>query len=213
MSASARCADLVGLGLGPRDQVAADLLGRLPRLFDDAAGFLTGAADLREVLLLLGLGLGARPLGGLEVVADPVLARLLHVLDGRHAELPHDAEEHQERQRTPDDLVGRGHQRVRGLLAVVDRLALGQLLVALLVGLAREARFARLLRERGRGDQQHRHDDAEDCDDCTDALTHRSSCPGQPEMMKARTKPKSASASVNAMPRNIVVRTVPADSG
>ena len=35
----------------------------------------------------------------------------------------------------------------------------------------------------------------------------------QPEMMNARTKPNSASASVNAMPRNIVVRTVPADSG
>src|SRR4051812_6757851 len=32
-------------------------------------------------------------------------------------------------------------------------------------------------------------------------------------MMNARTKPKSASASVNAIPRNIVVRTVPADSG
>ena len=34
-----------------------------------------------------------------------------------------------------------------------------------------------------------------------------------PEMMNARTNPNSASASVNAMPRNIVVRTVPADSG
>src|SRR5262249_12744677 len=32
-------------------------------------------------------------------------------------------------------------------------------------------------------------------------------------MMKDSTKPKSASASVNAMPRNIVVRTVPAASG
>ena len=32
-------------------------------------------------------------------------------------------------------------------------------------------------------------------------------------MMKARTKPKSASASVKAMPRNMVVRTMPADSG
>jgi hypothetical protein len=32
-------------------------------------------------------------------------------------------------------------------------------------------------------------------------------------MMNARTKPNSASASVNAIPRNIVVRTVPADSG
>src|SRR5262245_37293014 len=36
---------------------------------------------------------------------------------------------------------------------------------------------------------------------------------GQPEMMNASTNPNSASASVNAMPRNIVVRTVPADSG
>src|SRR6476661_6313988 len=32
-------------------------------------------------------------------------------------------------------------------------------------------------------------------------------------MMNASTNPNSASASVNAMPRNIVVRTVPADSG
>ena len=32
-------------------------------------------------------------------------------------------------------------------------------------------------------------------------------------MMNASTKPNSASASVNAIPRNIVVRTVPADSG
>ena len=32
-------------------------------------------------------------------------------------------------------------------------------------------------------------------------------------MMKARTKPKSASASVKAMPRNMVVRTMPAASG
>ena len=31
--------------------------------------------------------------------------------------------------------------------------------------------------------------------------------------MNASTKPKSASASVNAMPRNIVVRTMPADLG
>ena len=31
--------------------------------------------------------------------------------------------------------------------------------------------------------------------------------------MNASTNPKSASASVNAMPRNIVVRTVPADFG
>ena len=37
--------------------------------------------------------------------------------------------------------------------------------------------------------------------------------PPQPEMMKARTKPKSASASVKAMPRNMVVRTMPAASG
>src|SRR5919197_6492556 len=32
-------------------------------------------------------------------------------------------------------------------------------------------------------------------------------------MMKARTNPNSASASVNAMPRNMVVRTMPAASG
>src|SRR5438874_8089754 len=32
-------------------------------------------------------------------------------------------------------------------------------------------------------------------------------------MMKARTNPNRASASVKAMPRNIVVRTMPADSG
>src|SRR4051794_20876757 len=32
-------------------------------------------------------------------------------------------------------------------------------------------------------------------------------------MMNARTKPNSARASVKAMPRNMVVRTMPADSG
>src|SRR5450631_1070130 len=32
-------------------------------------------------------------------------------------------------------------------------------------------------------------------------------------MVEARTKPNRASASVNAMPRNMVVRTMPADSG
>ena len=31
--------------------------------------------------------------------------------------------------------------------------------------------------------------------------------------MNASTNPNSASASVNAMPKNIVVRTMPADSG
>ena len=37
--------------------------------------------------------------------------------------------------------------------------------------------------------------------------------PPQPEMMKERTKPKRARASVKAMPRNMVVRTMPAASG
>ena len=37
--------------------------------------------------------------------------------------------------------------------------------------------------------------------------------PAVTKMMNASTNPKSASASVNAMPRNMVVRTMPADSG
>ena len=98
---AARSPDLGRFGLGPRDQIAPHLLGRLARLLDDATGLVAGVGDLREVLRLLRLGLGARLLGALEVVADAVLARLLHVLHGRHAELPHDDEQHQERERCP----------------------------------------------------------------------------------------------------------------
>ena len=46
---------------------------------------------------------------------------------------------------------------------------------------------------------------------CLGAESHGE--PPQPEMMNARTKPKSARASVKAMPRNMVVRTMPAASG
>ena len=81
------------------------VLGRLARLLDDAARLVLGVGDLREVLRLLRLGLGLGLLRRLEVVADAVLAGLLHVLHGRHAELPHGHEQHQERERAPDDLV------------------------------------------------------------------------------------------------------------
>ena len=46
---------------------------------------------------------------------------------------------------------------------------------------------------------------------CACAVSH--GWPPQPEMMNARTKPNRARASVKAMPRNMVVRTMPAASG
>ena len=45
------------------------------------------------------------PLGPLEVVADALLAGVHHVLDGRDTPLPHADEQHEERERAPDDLV------------------------------------------------------------------------------------------------------------
>ena len=71
-----------------------------------------------------------------------------------------------------------GQQRVRRLLAVVDRrrrfASFSEHSLA-----ASLANFGGALgRERGRGDDEHRDGDAGDCDERTDASTHRSSCPG-----------------------------------
>ena len=94
-------------------------------------------------------------------------------------------------------------------------LALFELLVALLAGLVGEVRLVPVsAANAGAATSSTATTMPSDCDQlhgCEYAPFLLSGC--QPEMMNARTKPKSASASVNAMPRNIVVRTVPADSG
>ena len=95
--------------------------------------FVAGVGHLAPVVRQLSLGLRARLLGPLEVVPDAVLTLLHHVPHRRKRVLPHDEEQHDEREPAPDDLVGRGEDEVRRLLAVVDRLAVLEELDALLL--------------------------------------------------------------------------------
>ena len=106
-----------------------------------------------------------------------------------------------------------GKERVRCLLAVVDHAALVELLGAAAWQLRWRACgrgcCATLRRHQGgRGDRDISVATMQPPRCMTDA---HSWSPSARE--EASTKPNSASASVNAMPRNIVVRTVPADSG
>jgi hypothetical protein len=129
----------LGLGLGP--DLALHLVGGQSRLLEDAGGLVAGVGHLTPVLRQLLLGLGARSLGALEIVTDPLLAALHHVAHRGQPELPQHAEQHHEGETTPDDLVASGDERVRGLLAVVDLLALFEELDALLLCFALRLRM------------------------------------------------------------------------
>src|SRR5262249_43386293 len=144
----------------------------------------------------------------LEVGADALGALVQPLLQPRPGELVEETEQHDERDRSPDQLVGRRQDRARRLLAVVDGVTVLELLVAFLRSVVLEARARGLLRAGDPPEGEHTHDDEEGAGEPC-AGTHDD----QPEMMKASTKPNSASASVNAIPRNIVVRAVPAASG
>ena len=94
-------ADLGRVGLGLRDQLTADLFGLLARCLDDLAGLGARLGELAAVVLQHTLGLGLGLLGPLEVAADAVLAVLEHLAHRREAELPHEAEEHDEGEHRP----------------------------------------------------------------------------------------------------------------
>ncbi len=171
-------ADLGRLGLGPRRQVAFKLVGRLASLLDDPSRLAPGVGQLTLVVGQHRLGLGLRPLGPLEVAADPVLALLHHVAHAGERELPQHAQQDQERQPAPDDLVGRGEDGAGRLLAVVDLLALLEELVALLGRVVGEVDLLALVaaltgsRDPGRSDDRHDGDDG-CCEQHSDA--HRCS--------------------------------------
>ena len=169
-------------------------------------------------------------LGGVEVAADPLGAGLHGLLGLGHAELPEEEEDHGEAEGTPDDLVRLGQQRVRRLLALLDRAALGEDLDALGIGVGGPVLLGlvddlldgltaalTLLGGRGRGHAGEAEESDEDdrgcCEEQSDSSHQWFSVSQLPWPRKNTTKPMSASASTNAMPRNMVVRTMPAASG
>src|SRR5690606_25700823 len=197
-----------------------ELVGGLAGLLDDAAGLGLGVVQLGPVLGQQLLGLGPLLLGRLEVVADPLGAGVHRLAHGRQAELGEEEEHHQEADRAPDDLVHLGQEDVRRLLAVVDRAAALEDLDALLLGVPDLGLALALLRT-GRAGQ--RQDEAES--DRRQGQQHVPASHGsflvavrcvrgdQAWPRKKTTKPIRARASTKAMPRNIVVRTMPAASG
>src|SRR5207245_5087429 len=196
------------LRLGLPAQVLAELVGRLPRLLDDASRLGSGIGQLRLVLGEDRLRLGLRPLGLVEARADALSPGVHAVADGREREAPKQEEEHDEGEGTPDELVRRGQDRVGRLLARRHILTALEELDALLVHVRQLLRRRRRLspRRRRRGQQGDAGDGAPE--------DHGSRAhPHQPFRRKVRTNPKSASASVKAMTRNIVVSTMPAASG
>ena len=103
--------------LRSRHEVAAQGLGRLPGFLDDAVGLVLGVGQLALVLVEDRLGLCLHLLGVVEVGADALGAVVHHLGDGRERKAPHADQEDDERDRPPDDLVGRGEDGVLGLLA------------------------------------------------------------------------------------------------
>ena len=99
-------------------------VGSLTGLLDDPSRLRLGVRQLGLVPVEHAHGLGLGALGRVEVGADPLGASVHAALDGREGELPHQEEQHEERQRAPDELVGGGQDRAGCLVALVDRTTL-----------------------------------------------------------------------------------------
>ena len=170
-------ADLVGLGLGPGDQITPHLLGRLPRLLDDPTGLFAAPAIWARYCAFS---------DSASVRAFSAPSRSLRMRSSRACSMFFTAG-------TPNFHMATSSTRNAAVPQMTSFLAgsngdgafwqssgdatVRELLVALLRSLVGELR-RRFGRERGRGHDEHRDGDAGDCDERTDASTHRSSCPG-----------------------------------
>ncbi len=104
--------DRLGLGLRLGNDVTPQRLGRLLGLLDDPVGLALGVGQLLLVLALDPLGLLEAFLGLLELALDRLGTVLEHLVDARERELRHHGVEDEEGDRAPEELGGRGQDRL-----------------------------------------------------------------------------------------------------
>src|SRR5919197_960543 len=100
------------LVLGLAADLAAQPLGGAARLLDDPLGLLLGRRQPFAVLVEQPVGLGTLPLGRLELALDAGAAVAVGLLDRRPHQLDDHEQQHEEADRAPDQLGGRGQDRV-----------------------------------------------------------------------------------------------------
>ena len=194
-------------------------LQRPARYLHPLVGLGLDRGQRRLVVGDLGTGTGASGVGLLVAAADEGVAGIHAALEARVQEEPHQEREDDERTSAPRQLLELGRDRVRALAALgFACFGVGRELAVLDVHL-----FVFALLFLGGGDELHL--DLRSLGD--DGCQHVSSFSGRTEsndigwvaaigqrpIRMNTTKPIRASASVKAMPRNIVVRTMPAASG